>query len=380
MIAPHSATVSIAGRALGGTEPSFVIAEAGVNHDGDPALALRLVDAAAAAGAQAVKFQIFDPAGLASAGAPLADYQRRSLAEMGGQRQMLDRLRLSDEAFEAIARRCAQRGIVFLSTPFDLASASLLRRLGVPAFKVGSGELTNLPFLAELAALGRPLILSTGMATLAEVGEAVEVVRGAGAALVLLHCVSSYPTPLEQANVRAIDTLRAAFGVPVGYSDHCLGEDASLAAVARGACVLERHLTLDRTRRGPDHAMSLEPAELRELIGKVRRMEAALGDGSKAPQPSEHDVRTVARRSIVAARALDAGETLTAAALAIKRPGGGLAPARLSELIGSRLVRPLGADEQLTEAHLETRRGRRSGHGHPGADEQPTEAHLERSA
>jgi len=349
------AAISIGERRVGEREPVLVIAEAGVNHDGEVNAALALVDAAADAGADVVKFQTFVPAALTVANAPLADYQRDRVAGPRGQRSMLEGLCLSAADLAAVAARCERRGIAFLSTPFDLDSATLLERIGVPAFKVASSELTNLPFLHALALRGKPLIVSTGMATLREVDEAVDVLHDAGVPFVLLHCVSAYPVPAEQANVRAIDTLRASFGVPVGYSDHCLGHDASLAAVARDACVLERHLTLDRKQPGPDHAMSLEPDGFRELVRRVRAIEAALGDGRKVPQPAEQGTRAVARRSIVAARALAAGETLTADTLAVKRPGGGLAPARLVELIGTRLARPLRADEQLTEAHLELR-------------------------
>jgi N,N'-diacetyllegionaminate synthase len=352
-----AASAEIGGRRVGAGEPVLVVAEIGVNHDGDVGVALELVDAAAAAGAEAVKLQAFRPEALATAAAPLAAYQRAGAGAARDQLEMLTRLCLSERDFTAVAERCEQHGIMFLATPFDLASAALLERVGMPAFKVGSGELTNLPFLRELAARGRPLIVSTGMATLAEVAEAVALVRAAGVPLVLLHCVSSYPTPAAQANLRAIDTLRTTFHVPVGYSDHCLGLEASLAAVARGACLLERHVTLDRTRPGPDHAMSLEPHELRELVQRVRVVEALLGDGCKAPQPAEHDTRAVARRSIVASRTLRAGETLTAETLAVKRPGGGLAPARLPELIGARLARGIAKDEQLTERHLVERDG-----------------------
>jgi N,N'-diacetyllegionaminate synthase len=346
-------TVTIGERRLGAHEPVFVVAEAGVNHDGDARVALELVDAAAAAGADAVKFQTFVPAAVAVAGAPLAGYQRAGATGASEQRDMLERLCLSGGDLRSVAAHCARRGLCFLSTPFDLSSAELLERIGVPAFKVASSELTNLPFLDALARRGLPLILSTGMATLGEVAHAVDLVREIGTPLVLLHCVSGYPTPAEQVNLRAIDTLRSAFATPVGFSDHSLGIDASLAAVAREACLVERHLTLDRARRGPDHAISLEPDELRELVAGIRRTETMLGDGRKALQPAERETRTLARRSIVAARALAAGETLTADALAAKRPGDGLPPARLAELVGTRLARPLAEDEQLTEAHLE---------------------------
>lgn len=342
-------SVRIGEREVGDGLPVLVIAEAGVNHDGDVDRALALVDAAADAGAGAVKFQTFDAGALAAADAPLARYQEEAGAH-GDQAGMLRALELPASAYVRLQARAEERGLLFLSTPFDEGSAEVLDRLGVPAFKIGSGELTNLPFLESLAARGRPLLLSTGMSTLAEVEAAVAATQGAP--LVLLHCVSSYPAPPAEANLRAIATLREAFGVPVGWSDHTPGGDVTLSAVAAGACVVERHLTLDRTLPGPDHAMSLEPGELGRVVRAIRAVEEMLGDGVKRPQPSEADVARVARRSIVAARALAAGETLDATALAIKRPGGGIEPGRLRSLIGARLARPLAADEQLTEAHL----------------------------
>ena len=347
--------MAIGDRLVGQGAPVFVIAEAGVNHDGELVRALELVDAAARAGADAVKFQTFEPDALVTAAAPLAPYQRDSETTAAGQRELLERLCLSAADFARLAEHCASRGLLFLSTPFDADSAALLVELGVPAFKVGSGELTNIPFLRDLSSRGLPLLLSTGMATLDEVSHALDAIQDAGCKVVLLHCTSSYPAPPEEANLRAIDTLRAAFGVPVGYSDHSLGFAVSLAAVARDACVVERHLTLDRHLAGPDHAMSLEPDELGELIRQIRSLEAMLGDGCKRPQPSEGELLLAARRSIVAARPLAAGEVLSAAALAVKRPGGGMPPSSLESLVGARLARPLAADEQLTSAHLEPR-------------------------
>jgi N-acetylneuraminate synthase len=348
-------SVAIGGRQVGASAPVLVIAEVGVNHDGDLETALELVDAACDAGAGAVKFQTFDTSQLVTSAADLAAYQRERGGQIENQRELLAPLELGADEFETISRRCAERGVMFLSTPFDLQSAALLERLGVPAFKVGSGELTNLPFLTGLAAYGLPLLLSTGMATLEEVSAAVAVITAQRAPLVLLHCVSSYPAPPEEANLRALDTLRDAFRVPVGYSDHCMGFEVSLAAVARDACVLERHLTLDRRRTGPDHAMSLEPEELAQLVREVRALEVSLGTGDKQPQPSELDTRLAARRSIVAARALEAGETLTLDGLAIKRPGGGISPSRLDEVVGRRLTQALGADQPLREEDLEER-------------------------
>ncbi|MEA2479172.1 MAG: N,N-diacetyllegionaminate synthase [Thermoleophilaceae bacterium] len=347
-----SAPVEIAGRAIGPGEPVYVIAEAGVNHDGDVDRALALVDAAAAAGADAVKFQTFDPAALASDGAPLAEYQQGRV-EAESQRAMLDRLALGEDDFRRLAGHARDRGVAFLSTPFDEGSAELLERLGVPAFKVGSGELTNLPLLASLARRGRPLLVSTGMATIDEVGAAVRAVREAGSPpLVLLHCLSAYPAPADQANLRAIGTLREAFGVPVGWSDHCLELEPTLAAVALGAVVVERHLTLDRTAAGPDHSMSSEPPELAELIRRIRVVEAALGDGVKRPQQAELDTRAVARRSLVATRDLAAGERINAGDVAIKRPGGGLEPRELERLVGARLALAVRRDEPFAERHL----------------------------
>jgi N,N'-diacetyllegionaminate synthase len=344
---------TIAGRLVGDGAPVYVVAEVGVNHDGDVHAALALIDAAADAGADAVKFQTFEPEALVTADAPQAAYQA-DRAPAAGQRAMLERVRLSDADFERLAQHAAERGITFLSTPFDQASARLLDALEVAAFKVSSGDLSNLPLLADLAQRGRPLILSTGMADAAGVAEAVDAVRGAGChELALLHCVSSYPTPPEQANLRAMDALRAAHpDVVIGYSDHCLGIEISLAAVARDARIIERHLTLDRSRHGPDHAVSLEPAELAEMMRRVREVEAALGMPEKRPQPAERDVMAVVRRSIVAARDLRAGESIDAKALTVKRPAGGMPPSRLGELIGRTLARSVPRDHRLKEEDL----------------------------
>jgi N,N'-diacetyllegionaminate synthase len=343
--------VKIGARKIGPGEPVYVIAEVGVNHDGELARALSMVDACAAAGADAVKFQAFDPLELATAGAELAEYQRRSGVEIRSQVQMLERLALTESDFRTIAARCRERGVDFLGSPFDAASGALLARLGVPAIKVGSGELTNLPLLRELAAHRLPLLLSTGMADLDEVHAAVAAVDPVP--IVLLHCVSSYPTPFEQANLRAIGTLRHTFeNVVVGYSDHCEGLDVSLAAVALGVAVLERHVTYDRSAPGPDHAISLLPGELAELIRRARVIECALGDGRKAPQPAERDTMSVARRSLVATRRIAPGEVIDEMAVTAKRPAGGLPPSRLSDLIGRTAARVIKPDEQFVEADL----------------------------
>lgn len=341
-------------RTIGDGGPPYVIAEAGVNHDGSLTRAIALVDAAADAGAAAVKFQTFDAEALASAGTPLAAYQRAGAGGAADQVQMLRALALSPEAFRAIASHCRDRGIEFLSTPFDEQSAELLLDLGVHALKVGSGELTNTPLLRRLATHGLPILLSTGMSEIAEIDDALEAVRlGGDPPVALLHCVSSYPTPPEQANLRAIHTLHTRFGLPVGYSDHCLGIDVSLAAVAVGAVILERHLTLDRTAPGPDHAISLLPDELADLVERSRVVFAALGTGVKAPQPAEADTRAVARRSLVATRTVRSGETITADAVTAKRPGGGLPPGTMDRLVGAVARRNIEADSPFVAADLD---------------------------
>jgi N,N'-diacetyllegionaminate synthase len=250
---------------------------------------------------------------------------------------MLERLELGLEAHQALVARCAERGLIFLSTPFDEESADLLEGLGVPAFKVPSGELTNLPFLRHLARKGRPLVVSTGMATLDEVQAALSAVRAEGARdVVLLQCVSNYPADAADTNLRAMATMAARLGVPVGYSDHTLGIEVSLAAVALGACVLEKHFTLDRSLPGPDHRASAEPEELGRLVAGVRRVEAALGDGVKRPAACEADTARVARRSLVAACAIPAGTVLEPLMVTALRPGGGIAADRGPEVFGRR--------------------------------------------
>jgi N-acetylneuraminate synthase len=329
--------VRVGDRLIGPGHPAFLIAEAGVNHNGDVDLARRLVDAAARAGADAVKFQTFKAERLVTRDAPKAAYQRRGTDASETQLEMLRRLELTEAHHAAIQAHCVDRGILFLSTPFDEPCADQLRGLGVPAFKVSSGDVTNLPFLQTLARKGLPLILSTGMSTLPEVNQAVAAIDGATAGrcpLVLLHCVSSYPADPATANLRAMETMRQAFGVPVGYSDHTPGLEVPLAAAALGACVVEKHFTLDRALPGPDHAASLEPEELEALVRGIRAVEAALGHGRKEPTAVELDVARVARKSIVAARDLAPTTVLTSDTLAVKRPGTGLPPAMLPEVMG----------------------------------------------
>jgi len=344
---------SIQGRPVGASSPCFIIAEAGVNHNGDPAMAHRLVDAAADARADAVKFQTFDADALASADAPKAAYQAALTGAGESQREMLRKLELPHEVHVALKRHAEERGLIMLSSPFEERSADFLETLGVPAFKVGSGEITNHPFLEYLAKKGRPLLVSTGMSELAEVEAAVAVIAAAGdPPLALFHCTSSYPAPDDAANLRALGTLQRRFDLCIGYSDHTLGTAIPWAAIAMGACLLEKHLTLDRGLPGPDHAASMDAAGFTDLVTGVRRIEAALGDGRKTMQACERDTQRVARKSLFAARDLRAGESLDAQAVVCRRPGIGISPARLPALLGRRLQRAIAADTMLQESDL----------------------------
>ena len=344
--------VQIGSRMVGSGERVFVIAEAGVNHNGDPELARQLARTAAEAGADAVKFQTFDAERVASEDSPKAAYQLETTDPGESQRQMLRSLQLPEAEYEPLAHFCRELGIVFLSTPFDELSVDLLEPL-VPAFKLGSGEMTNLPLLRHVAGKGKPVILSTGMSDLGEVRAAVAAVRRAGdPPLVLLHCVSSYPAPAKAANLRAIMTMAQDTGLPIGYSDHTKGLEASLAAVALGACAIEKHFTLDRSMEGPDHDASLEPAELIRLIAGIREVEAALGDGQKVPQDVELPNRNIVRRSLTAARPIATGEEITAGHLISLRPAGGISPMELDRVIGRVAARDISAGERITEADL----------------------------
>jgi len=347
-----AARFRVGDRVIGEGAPAFLVAEAGVNHNGDLELARRLVAEAAAAGADAVKFQTFRVDALATREAPKAGYQVETTGGDEGQREMLARLELSAAAHAALRQESERRGILFFSSPFDEASADMLAALGVALLKVPSGEITNLSFLRHLAAQGRPIVLSTGMSTLDEVAAAVTAIRDGGdPPLALLHCVSAYPAPAEETNLRAM-ALRERVGCPVGLSDHTTGIEVAIAAVARGAALVEKHFTLDKALPGPDHRASLDPAELRGLVRAVRRVEAALGDGAKQPMPSETDTRRVARKSLVAARPIRPGERLTRDSIAIKRPGTGISPADLDRVLGRAVTRALAADEVIDWAAL----------------------------
>jgi N,N'-diacetyllegionaminate synthase len=326
----------------------FIVAEAGVNHNGDPALARRLVDAAAEGGADAIKFQTFSVDALLAPEAPKAAYQLETTGASESQREMLAPLELGVDQLAELRDRAGRHRLVFFSAPFDEASADALEALGVALFKVPSGEITNIPLLRHVATKGRPIILSTGMTTLEEVEEAVAAIRDAGdPPLALLHCLSAYPAPPGEVNLRAMDSLAARFGCPVGFSDHTLGIEIAMAAVARGACIIEKHLTLDSSLPGPDHRASLTPPAFAAMVRGIRAVESALGDGVKRAMPSEIDTRRVARKSLVTARPLMAGHRITAADVRSKRPGTGISPAELPRILGLPLRRDLGADEVI---------------------------------
>jgi N-acetylneuraminate synthase len=333
---------------VGPTYPCFIIAEAGVNHNGSPDMARQLVDVAVRAGADAVKFQTFKAERIVTRDAPKAEYQKRTTDVAESQYDMLRRLELSPEMHRELMAYCDERGILFMSSPFDEDSADLLANLSVAVFKIPSGEITNLPFLAHVARKGKPMIVSTGMSYLSEVEAAVRTIEEAGnRQLVLLHCVSNYPADPGDANLMAMRTIATAFGVPVGYSDHTPGIEVPLAAVALGACVIEKHLTLDCSLPGPDHRASLEPEEFSAMVRGIRTVESALGHGRKEPAASEADTASVARKSLVAARDIPVGATLTEELIAIKRPGTGLPPAMLAYLIGRTLRIPVPAGQLL---------------------------------
>ena len=331
----------------------FVIAEAGVNHNGSRTLAFELVDAAAEARADAVKFQTFAPELLVSRNAPKARYQTARTGSDQSQMEMLRALVLPREWHHDLQAHCHARGISFLSTPFDEGSASFLRDLGVDSLKIPSGEITNWPLLDHVAGLGLPLIVSTGMANLQEVADAVERIQGGNVPeLSLLHCVSNYPAAPEHANLSAMDTLRSLFEVPVGWSDHTMGIHISVAAAARGAAIIEKHLTIDRSLPGPDHAASLEPPEMSTMVSCIRDVVAALGDGEKIPVPTEHSVAAVARRSLHVARNLQSGSVLEKDDLVALRPGTGLPPPMLDSVVGRIVRRNLVQGELLREDDL----------------------------
>ncbi|MDI9569359.1 MAG: N-acetylneuraminate synthase [Pseudomonadota bacterium] len=337
--------IKIGNRHIGVGQPCFIIAEAGVNHNGRLDFALKLVDAAVAAGVDAIKFQTFKSDLLVARNADKAEYQRRRTGENESQFEMIKRLELTYNEFGEIYAYCRKKRIVFLSTPFDHDSVDFLDDQQVMAFKISSGEITNFPLLRHIAGKGKPIILSTGMSFLGEVEKALEEIYSCeNKKIILLHCVSNYPAAPKDVNLKAMNTMSMAFQIPVGYSDHTLGIEVSLAAAALGACVIEKHFTLDRRLDGPDHESSLEPDELRSLVKGIRTIEAAMGNGRKMPMPGEENVLKVARRSLVAACDIPPGTLLTKEHIAIKRPGTGLPPAMMPCLVGRKVRGAIEAD------------------------------------
>tara|TARA_B100001123_G_scaffold421687_1_gene529584 strand:+ start:32592 stop:33644 length:1053 start_codon:yes stop_codon:yes gene_type:complete len=346
-------TIEIAGRKIGPGQPCFVIAEAGVNHNGNPEMARQLVDAAVQAGADAVKFQTWVTEKLMVPTAPLADYQRQQLDQELSQFDMAKHLELSYDQFQELKYHADRQGILFFSTPDEEDSADFLDELGVPLFKIGSGEMTNLSFLRHVALKGKPIILSTGMSNLSEVEEAVRAIEETGnQQLVLLHCVSNYPAKPEDCNLLAIDTLRVAFQYPVGFSDHTVGTHISIGAVSRGACVLEKHFTLDGTLSGPDHSSSLEPSEFAYLVRTVSEIESALGTGRKSPANAEISTKKVVQKTIVAARDIPAGKMLEPDDLMLRRTSGGLPPKYLGQILGRRTTDSLKVNQTISIGEL----------------------------
>ena len=329
---------------------TFIIAEAGVNHNGSLEMAFQLIDMAVAAGADAVKFQTFKADNVIAVNAPKARYQKDTTGSDESQLEMIKKLELDETAHIQLYQYCQPKGIQFLSTPFDLESVDLLYRLGLEIFKIPSGEITNLPYLRKLGALKKRILLSTGMADLGEVEDALNVLTESGTPLeniTVLHCNTEYPTPFEDVNLRAMLTIGRTFGVSVGYSDHTPGIEVAIAAVALGATILEKHFTLDRNLPGPDHKASLEPVELKTMVQAIRNIEKTLGDGIKRPSPSEVKNKPIARKSLVATQPIKMGELFSSDNITAKRPGTGVSPMRWDEIIGRKANRNYREDELI---------------------------------
>ena len=325
----------------------YIIAEAGVNHNGSFDLACRLVDAAKEAGVDCIKFQTFKSENLVSRTAQKAEYQKATTGD-SSQQDMLKKLELSFSDFSRLKEYCEKMNICFLSTPFDFDSIEFLNSIDMPFWKIPSGEVTNLPYLMALAKTGKPVVMSTGMCTLQEIREAIDVLRANGTKEIkLLHCNTEYPTPFTDVNLKAMQRMRNEFQLEVGYSDHTKGIEVPIAAVALGATIIEKHFTLDRNMEGPDHKASLEPQELAEMVKCIRNIEKALGNGVKTPSPSERKNITVARKSIVAKTKIKAGEVFTEKNITVKRPGTGISPMKWFEVLGKTATREFEEDEMI---------------------------------
>lgn len=326
----------------------LIIAEAGVNHNGDIKIAKQLIDAAADAGADIVKFQTFKAENLVTQAAKKAEYQLQTTSKAESQFQMLKKLELSVEDHKELIKYSKENNIDFLSTPFDLDSLQLLIDVGIDTIKLPSGEITNYPLLKKSAETGKRIILSTGMSNLEEIKATVKVLKINGASeIILLHCNTQYPTPFEDVNLTAMNTIAEATGLPVGYSDHTNGIEVPIAAVAMGATVIEKHFTLDRNMEGPDHKASLEPHELKAMVSAIRNIEKAMGDGVKEPSESEKENIGIARKSIVACKNIKKGEVFTEQNITTKRPGTGINPMRWNEILGTRAIKNFYEDELI---------------------------------
>jgi len=341
--------MKITNKHVGEEEHCFIIAEAGVNHNGSVELAEKLIDAAKDAGADAVKFQTFKTENVLTQNAEKAEYQKETTGVKESQYDMIKKLELTEYDFKELADYAKEKDIMFLSSPFDKESVDLLDEMNLPIFKIASGEITDFPLLKHIAKKGKPIILSTGMATLGEVEEALNVIRSEGIEdIVLLHCVSNYPAKMEDVNLKVMETLKQAFKNSVGFSDHTLDNTASIAAVALGACMIEKHFTLDMNLPGPDHKASLEPDELKEMVKAIRDVEKALGDGIKKPTKEEEEIKKVARRSVVAKGDIPKGTVITEDMLDVKRPGTGIEPRYLEMIIGKGAKIDIKKDDLIT--------------------------------
>lgn len=341
--------IEIGGRQVGFGEPCFIIAEAGVNHNGRLEMARQLVDTAVQAGVDAVKFQTFKAENVVTRSADKAEYQKDTTGTEESQYEMIKKLELSEEDFKDLFAYAREKGITLLSSPFDKGSVDLLDALGVPAYKIPSGEITNFPLLKYIARKNKPIILSTGMSTLEEIEEALKVIQKEGTQdIILLHCVTSYPAKIEDTNLMAMETLRQTFSLPVGLSDHTLGVTIPIAAVALGACVIEKHFTLDTNLPGPDHRASLEPDELKQMVRAIRDVERAKGDGVKKPTKEEEETKKAVRRSIVASTDISPGMRITEELVELKRSNFGLEPKYLKEIVGKVAKETIKQGEGMT--------------------------------
>lgn len=346
--------IKIKDKILGDGNPCFIIAEGGVNHNGDINLAKKMIDKAVEAKVDAIKFQTFKSENLVTKYASMAKYQKDNLGKEDSQFNMLKKLELSYSQFIELKKYCDERNIIFMSTPFDFESADFLNSIGMEAFKISSGDLTSIPMLEHISKFKKPILLSSGMAVLGEIEDAVMAIRNSGIEdIAVLHCTSNYPAAIESVNLKAMNTIKDAFKVVGGYSDHTEGITIPIAAAALGAEIIEKHFTLDKNMEGPDHKASLDPEELKKMVEEVRKVEASLGTGIKIFNESEIDAMKVARKSIVAARDIKTGEVLVLKDLDYKRPGNGLSPKEYKFILGKKAKRDIRKDEQIVLSYLE---------------------------